>query len=156
MELQNALHYRSNSSHLLGDYDVCIHSILSLLMSSLGKNETPQLLRSLGNLNCTIMSRTYNYISKTYGYKYYGKSTSERTGCRRECAKAVRHQKFMESEGLSERELLDKEMQLYKSAAFLQATASEQQQMINEIDLLAKEEYSFICPVKKVKGTVCW
>lgn len=102
------------------------------------------------------MSRSYNYISKKYGYKYYGDSISERTGCRRECSKKVRHTEYLALEGLSSEELLNKEMALYKTERYQKASADEQQMMISALDMQAAMEYSFIAPIGKIKGTVCW
>ena len=101
------------------------------------------------------MSRTYNYITKTYGYKNYG-IKSERTGCRRECSKKVRRSEYLALEGLSNEELLNKEIALYKTERYQKASADEQQMMISALDMQAAMEYSFTPPVNKVKGTVCW
>lgn len=102
------------------------------------------------------MSRTFNYNTKKYGYKAYGVNMSERSPWKRQYNKAIRHAEFTNIEGLSEKELLNRELALYKSEEYKNACASEQQRMINQIDMMAEVEYSYTTPTTKVKGHVCW
>lgn len=66
----------------------------------------------------------------------------------------MRHYNAIITDGLSSRELLNKEMELLNSRKYMDATAVEQQEMLSAIDMMAEITYSAMPSATKFKGYI--